>query len=171
MKNLFQGIAIGIFITIVGLYTGVFKTSSIATATENSQLKKLVIMEAGLLNGLPAFDADRRPNGTGNVIPTEPLTDLEACIRVGAYQKAAGGKYGLFLTKTLIEEMFAGHSNNGLWIFLGKHTDQGNSIETNFIVKSATEDYTTEPIEGAGYRLVGALCPSYCDGMDLTKCK
>ena len=105
------------------------------------------------------------------MIPTEPLTDLETCTRVGTYERAAGGKYGLFLTKSIIEEMFAGNNNNGLWIFLGKHTDQSGSTETDFIVKSATEDYTTEPIEGTAYRLIDAICPSYCDGMDLSKCK
>ncbi len=46
MNKLIQGVAIGIFISIVGSYTGVIKNSFSATSTENTHLQKNLIMEA-----------------------------------------------------------------------------------------------------------------------------
>ena len=173
MKNYFKGIAIGILIVITAEYFGLIQFDSAGNNYVSNNQNSIKANYAGIFSltnsqhNEISFVNETKPT----ILPVVPLTDQEACIRIAAYQSSAGGKYGAFITKTMIDEMFNGNTNNGIWIFLGKSTTRDGVSETNFIVKSTTEDFTTEHLEGVGYFRLDAICPNYCDGMDVTRCK
>ena len=122
MKNYFFGIAFGICLTLVFIYTGVINVATPAHSINITPRPNKVLMEAGLLSGIQTDFSSL--NGSAEVIHTEPLTEMEACNRVSNYQKTNSGKDGLFLTKSLIENLFAGNQHNGLRLFLEMHTSE-----------------------------------------------
>lgn len=149
MRCYIIGIAIGILATILAEYAGL-----------------ITIVEPG-----DPCDNSKRFTGKEAIANVQHLSDIEACTRVGRYERINGGQYGAFLSKELIDELFDSNDNNGLWLFLGKDSIREGEMETNIIIKSSKEDFTSTTTERTGYLRIDAMCPTFCDGLDISKCE